>query len=86
MYTYIPSLLDLGPTRPHLTYVGHHRALSGVPYAVSRFLQAIYFIHGSLYISIAHFIPCALPHVHMSVLYACISIPTLQIGSSVPFV
>ena len=85
MYTYIPSLLDLSPTHPHPMYVDHQRALNGVPCAISRFLQAIYFIHGSLYISLAHFIPYTLPLVHMSVLYVCISIPTLQIGLSVPF-
>ena len=26
MYTYIPSLLDLPPTTPHPTHLGHHRA------------------------------------------------------------
>ena len=53
-----------------------------------RFPLAMYFTHGSVHMSvlISLFIPPTSPcDVHMSLLYACISIPALQIGSSVPF-
>ena len=50
----------------------------------SRFPPAIYFTHGSVYMSIpvSQFIPPPLPphRVHTSVLYVCVSIPALQIG------
>ena len=60
----------------------------------SRFLLVIYFIHISAYMSIpiSQFIPPPplLPPlsplgVHTFVLYICVSISALQIGSSVPF-
>ena len=54
----------------------------------SSFPLAIHFTYDSVYVSIpvSQFIPQSpLPHVHKSVLYVCISIPAVQIGSSVPF-
>ena len=57
-----------------------------LPVLYSSFPQAV--LHGSVYTSMlpSQFIPLSFPHcVHMSVLYICVSIPALQIGSSVPF-
>ena len=55
----------------------------------SGFSLVIYFIHISVYMSIpiSQFIPPPLTpiSVHMFVLYICVSISTLQTGSSVPF-
>ena len=87
-YTYIPSLLDLPPIPPHPTRLGHHWALSWTPCAISRVPLAICCTHGSVYMSIpiSQFIlHTLLPRVHTSVLYVCVSLPALQMGSSVPF-
>ena len=47
-YTYVPS----PPTPPfHPTPLGHHRALSWTPCVIQQFLIAVYFTHGSVYIS-----------------------------------
>ena len=52
MYTYIPFLLDLPPTPPiPLIYViTEHQAQ--LPVLYSMFPQAIYFTHGTVYMSI----------------------------------
>ena len=44
MYTYIPSILDLPSTapRPHPTSLGHHRALSWVPWAIQKVPTTFY--------------------------------------------
>ena len=58
MDTSSPSLLKLPP--PHPTHLGHHRAPRGeLPVLYSRFPLALYFTHGSVFMSnlISHFIP-----------------------------
>ena len=60
MYTNIPSHVDLPPTHPQPTHLGRHRAPScELPVLYSRFLLAIYFTHGSVYMSIliSQFVP-----------------------------
>ena len=59
-----------------------------VPY--TSFPLAIYFTHGSAYMSMLLFqfippSPSYPTHVHKFILYVCISIPAPQIGSSIPF-
>ena len=56
-----------------------------LPVLYSRFLLALYFTHGSVYMSIpiSQFI-LLIPHVHKSILYICISIHALRIVSSEP--
>ena len=81
-----PSGTSLPLSQP--THVCHHRAPSWAPCAFPRFPLASSFTPGSVYMSvlISLFIPPASPcDVHMSLLDTCISIPALQIGSSVPF-
>ena len=51
MYTYIPSLLSL-PLTPDPIHLGHHRAPSWAPLLYYRFPLAIYFIIGSIYVSV----------------------------------
>ena len=67
MYTYIPSCLSLPP--PH--------------YMLYRsFPLAFYFTHSSIYVSTTLFICPTFSFslcVHKSILYVCISIPTLQV-------
>ena len=56
-----------------------------LPVLYSRFPLAIYFMHGSVCMSVLcsqFFPPC--PYLTLSLLYVCISIPALQIHSSVP--
>ena len=81
MYTYIPSFLDLPPT-----HLGCHRAPSWAPCLYCMFPLAIYFTLSSVFMSnlISQFIPLS-PSPNMSILYIYVSIPALQIGSSVPF-
>ena len=58
----------------------------------SRFPLAVYFTHGTVYMPtpVSQFVPTSpaalVPvNVHISILYVCVSIPALQIGSFVPF-
>ena len=90
LYVYIYSLLLGPPSHPHpippIQVTTEHRADLLVLY--SRFPLAIYFIHGSVYMSIpiSQFTLPPLPLcVHMSILYVCVSIPALKISSSLPF-
>ena len=85
MYIYIyispPSWTFLPP------HLGHPRAPSWAPCAVQQ-VPTSYFTQGSVYMSvlISQFVPPSpSPRIHMSVLYVCVSIPALHIGSSVPF-
>ena len=60
---------------------------AGLPLSYSSFSPAIHFTHNSVYVDAyfphqSHCLPCC---VHKSILCICISIPSLQIGSSVPF-
>ena len=86
-YTYIPSLLTSLSLTTHPALLGHHRAWSWAPCVVQQ-----------LHISCSHMVVQAcqcssltsfhplLPRcVHKSVLFICIFIPGLYIGSSVPF-
>ena len=90
LYVYLYPL-PLGPPSPPTPFppiqvITEHRA--ELPVLYGRFPLAIYFTHGSVFMSnlISQFIPPSpQPHVHMCILYVCVSIPALQIGSSVPF-
>ena len=58
------------------------------PVLYSNFSLAIYFIYGNIYVSMLLSILPTLSYlncVHKSVLYVCVSIPALQISSSLPF-
>ena len=87
--THVPLILNLSPTStPSYTFrLSQSTVLrSRCPY--SNFLFAIYFMYGNTYISmlLSQFIPPSpSPAVSKFVLHVCISIPALQIGSSVPF-
>ena len=84
MYTYIPSFLDLPP---YPSRSSESTKLSSLHYTVSSFPLAIYFTHGTVRASVP--IPIyplhPPPPIQMSILYICVSIPALQIGSFVPF-
>ena len=90
MYTYIPYLLNLPPTsNPHPTHLGHHRAPSWAPCALQQ-VPTSYLFYTRLCIYVnpnlpMHPTPLSPPRVHMFILYICVCIPALQIGSSVPF-
>ena len=59
---------------------------AGLPVLYINFPLTIYFAHDSVYIStlLSQFVPPS-PRVHKPILYICIFIPSLQMGSSVPF-
>ena len=88
LYVYIYSLPLGPPSHPPIPLIQVTTEHQGeLPALYSRFPPAICFIHGSVYMSIliSQFIPhppspCC---VQTSVLYVCVSIPALQIGSSV---
>ena len=77
VHTSLPSWASLPPHAPP----AHHRALSWAPLRYSSLPLAACFTHTwCVYVSVpVH------PTVYQSVLYACVSIPALQIGSFVPF-
>ena len=88
VYPHIPSLLRLPPTLPipPLQVVTKHRA--DLPVLCGCFPLAIYFTFGSVYMSmlLSHFVP-AYPYppcVLNSILYICVFIPVLPLGSSEP--
>ena len=89
IYRRISSLLHLPPILPipPLQVVTKHRA--DLPLLCGCFPLAIYFTCGSVYMSmpLSHFIPAYLPppRVLKSVLYVCVFIPVLPLGSSAPF-
>ena len=74
LYTYISPFPPEPPFLPQnsLCVITEHRA--ELPVLNSKLPLAIYFTHGSVYLSISssQFIPP--PHVHTSVLYVCTSI------------
>ena len=86
-YTYIPFLLNLPPTPLHFSRLSQSTQLSSLC-PQSNFSLAICFTHGNVCFNTTPLIrprlsfPCC---AHKSVLYVCISIPALQIGSSMPF-
>ena len=71
------------------SHSGHHRALSGVPFAIQRFSLVVCLMHNSVYMSIpiSQLIPplFLLLGVHTFVLCIRVSISALQMGSPVPF-
>lgn len=83
MYTYIPTFLSLSPTpRPRPSRSPQSTELRSLCYPAG-FPLAFCFTRGSVYMSVPLSPP--LLHVHRDVLYVCVSMPALQIGSSVPF-
>ena len=83
-----PPLWLLLPPHSHPASLCHHRALSWV-LLYSRLPFTICFTHGSVFVNpnlpIDPILPSpSPPGVHMSTLYACVYIPGLQRGSSVP--
>ena len=88
-YTSLPSLLGLPPP-PHPPHLGHHRAPSWAPCAIQQVPTSyLFYTWWCIYVNpnlpVHPTLPFPAPRVHMSVLYACVSIPVPQIGSSVPF-
>ena len=82
-HTHIPSLWGCPPTP-----LGRHRPPSWAPCAEQARPAGFCFTHGSVCMSvpISHFIPPSpFPPCPESILYICVSILTLQIGSPVPF-
>ena len=77
------SFLPTSPSHP----LGHHRAPSWAPCAVQQLCTSyLLYTWYCAYINTNLPVPTPLPpRVHKSILYVCISVPTLQIGSSVPF-
>ena len=89
IYIYITSSLSLPPAHPHPTFVGHHRAAGWAP-CITQQLLASYLFHiwSSMYVDVTFSIHPTLsfPHcVHKSILYICITVPSLHIGSLIPF-
>ena len=83
------SFLLHSPSHPSRSSKKHWAEL---PVLYSRFPLAIYFTHGSVYMSIliSQFLPPSSSHpapfhINMSILYVCDSIPALEQGSSLPF-
>ena len=91
MGTYIASLLGVLPIPiAHPTHPGHRRAQSLAPCATQQLSTSLSVLHMVMYICQSQhpnssYLPVPWPSVHTSVLCLCISIPVLQIGSSVPF-
>ena len=79
MHTHAPFLCS------HLTPLGHHRAPSRAPWLYSSFSQAVYFTHGSVYATDTLPVQPTLLFPSVSILYICVIVPALQIGSFVPF-
>ena len=79
----ISPLLSLPP--PHPITLNHHRVSGWAPCIIEHFSSAIYFILytcQSYFLCLSNSLP---PHcVHKPILYIYISIPSLQIGSSIP--
>ena len=86
VYIHPLSVEPLFPS-PHPTHLGHHTASqSWAPCPIQELPPSYLFTHSSANksIPISKFIPTP-ALVHTSVLYVCISIPTLQIGSLILF-
>ena len=87
VYTHAPPLRPLThhPNRSLWVITEHWSELSLLCFVA---FLAIYFTPGGVYmlIPISQFVPLShFPHAHMSILYICIFIRALEIGSSVPF-
>ena len=88
IYIYIYPFPESLP--PHFRFIplGHHRAPGWAPQVTQQLSTSYLFYTRECHICQCHFLnsPYPLfPCVHMSVLYVCISIPSLKVGSSVPF-
>ena len=88
-YTCIPSLLSLPPL-PHPTPLYHQRVPGWAPCVIQQLFTSCLFYTGQcvcMLMLLSPFIPTiSLPHyVHKSIHYICVSVPSLQIGSSVQF-
>ena len=81
--THRPPLLQ---SHPSVAAKSDHRKVPGWAPCVIYQLPTNYFAHDSVYISmlLSQFVPPS-PRVHKPILYICIFIPSLQMGSSVPF-
>ena len=85
VYIYISSLLCL-PSTPHPTLLGCHRAPGSVPCYSATFYDLFYTWLCIFQCYSPKMSSLSFPHcVHKSILYVCISIPALQIASSVLF-
>ena len=86
MYTYITFLCSL-PLR-HPPPPGHHRAPSWAPHVIWQ-LPSSHLVYMWQCMSVSAILPICpplpIPPCPMSILYSCISIPALQISSSLPF-
>ena len=71
-----PCWASVPPTPLYPTPLGHHRSLGWAPVLYSSFPLAIYFTHGSVYMSVLlfQFVSC---HVHKSIIYVCIKVQFL---------
>ena len=89
IYPHIPSLLCLSPTHPsHLSRWSQSTELISLCYAAAS--HKISILHLVVYICPCHSCTSSqltLPHPHVlrSILYVCIFIPVLPLGSSEPF-
>ena len=81
-----PSLESLSPT-PHPTPLGHHRAGAGPPVFRSSSLLSVtrVVVYTCQCFPLSVSFPLLPPLCPQSVLYVCISVPDVQISSSVPF-
>ena len=85
VYMYIPSLMNLPPTSPHLAHPGHQSTtpsslcLQQLPTSYPFYTQQCPDISPNLPIHSTHTL-C----VHTSISYICVSITALKMGSSVP--
>ena len=82
-----PSWTSLPPPTPSHSSQLSQSTWFELPASYSKFPLAIYFAYGNVYVSVLLSIHSTLffPHcVHMSVLYVCISVAALPIGSLVP--
>ena len=90
-YIHVYSLpLDSPPSVPSPCHpLGHHRASSWAPCAIQQIpTSALFYTQQCVYVSVNLLIRCTpFPAlcVDTSILYICVCIPALQIGSSVPF-
>ena len=92
-HTCISSLLDLSPTPSpshptlHPTHLGHHRAPRWAFCAIQQVPMMILHMEACIYWSQSpnsSHPPLPLSCVHTSIFYICVSIPVLQVHSSVP--
>ena len=84
-YTYVPSLWECPPTPPHPSRLWQIPGLSSPSHAGnSHWLSVFHVVMYMFPCYSLHSSPLSLPncHVHKSVFFVCISIATLQIGSS----